>query len=233
METDKRVRAKLSKDRGNDMILEEYAKQNPFTGSIQFSIWDAKRRRVAEGFCGSGSLTDPVFVRNYNKKVRKAEITAEGRLILEVFLKEEKSPKLPKIETKDIKGKVKMRKECLLEEVDEALEEFYEAGEYDSYEFKIDEFDDGMISLESIKITIPELELYVYQGCVCVYDPDEEEYMPDFSITAVYEINEEDPKKYLYWEQDGIQVSLYNFLRSEKTMDNLGSLKCIIEVEGF
>ena len=41
-----------------------------------------------------------------------------------------------------------------------------------------------------------------------MYDEDERDWYADFSLIIIY--NNKDER--LYWEQDGIEVSLYNFL---------------------
>ena len=102
--------------------------------------------------------------------------------------------------------------------------------EIDYYEIPYE--DDMLIDTDGIRVVIPDLELSLRQGAVYVYDPDEDVYAADFSITLVYEEDEKDPEKYLYWEQDGLAVTLYNFLREkEMTLDHLEGLDCQIEVE--
>lgn len=125
-----------------------------------------------------------------------------------------------------------MTKECTLNELDDVLQEVYESGEYDGYEVEAEDMDDSIISIEGIRIVIPELNASVRQGDVCVYDEDEEYYCPDFSVTLIYEKDETDPQKYLYWESDGIMVSLYNYFYGKNyTMDDFGNMNCIVEIE--
>ena len=125
-----------------------------------------------------------------------------------------------------------MRKECLLGEIDDALETLYETVEYDMYEVEINEFDNSVLAVTGIRILVPELKVSLRQGDVCVFDPDEEEYVPDFSVSIVYEQDETDPKTFLYWEQDGFQVTLFNFFHKDLiSMDALSKMKCIIEID--
>lgn len=127
-----------------------------------------------------------------------------------------------------------MQKECLLCELDEALESLYETVEYDMYEVELEEFDDSILAVTGIRILVPELKISLRQGDVCVLDPDEEEYIPDFSVSIIYEQEETEPENYLYWEQDGYQVTLFNYFHKDNvSMEALGELKCIIEIDEF
>lgn len=67
------------------MTLGEYIEKNPYTGKIAFNVWNAKRKRYEEGFFGENSLDSPFFQKHYDKRLRKAEMNEEGRLIIEVF----------------------------------------------------------------------------------------------------------------------------------------------------
>lgn len=37
-------------------------------------------------------------------------------------------------------------------------------------------------------------------------------FEPDWSGTIIYELSETDPEKYLYYEQDGVRISIHNYL---------------------
>lgn len=45
------------------------------------------------------------------------------------------------------------------------------------------------------------------------------EWQPDWSLTWFY-YSEDEPNEYLYFEQDGIEVSVYNFLKSFSKQEN-------------
>jgi hypothetical protein len=128
---------------------------------------------------------------------------------------------------------IKMTKECLLGELEEVIDQLFEKGiDLDMYEIIVEKTEDCMLSIESMRVIIPELNVSMRQGAYCVYDPDEEEYVADFSISLIYEKDETNPKNYLYWEQDGYQITLSNYFRKDDiSMDSLDDLKCIIEIE--
>ncbi len=126
-----------------------------------------------------------------------------------------------------------MLKECLVEELEDVFSEIYDEGiEPDYYEVETDDFENAMITVEGVRVIVPELKIYMRKGEVCTYDEDEETYMPDFSVSIIYDSEETDPNKYLYWEQDGYQVTLFNFFSKEgKSLDELGQMKCLIELD--
>ena len=103
-------------------------------------------------------------------------------------------------------------KRCKLEELDEFLEELYEEDiEFVYHSVDIPEDDEFEMEVNGIRIIIPFLNISIREGMYCNYDPDEECFVPDFSITVLYEQEERDPGKYLYWEQDGIGMTLHNY----------------------
>lgn len=90
------------------------------------------------------------------------------------------------------------------------------------------EFWDDEVSVMTLftpAVHIPSLDLYLFEG---VYYVDG---MSDFSLTAVYK-GEPDPNREPdYWEQDPMDVALYNFLASdgkEHTLKELEELDCEI-----
>ena len=66
------------------------------------------------------------------------------------------------------------------------------------------------------------------------YSEEEQEYITDFSLTLIYEENESNPDNYLYWEQDGYSISVYNYLNSickRVEMEALEKKQCLITIE--
>lgn len=126
-----------------------------------------------------------------------------------------------------------MYRECKLGELEDNLGGIYDQDlDIEYYELPMKEDESVMITVEGIRVLLPELELSLCQGEYCVYDPEEDCYMADFSITLLYELNEKDPKAFLYWEQDGPQIALYNYLHNKDiSIDELAKKKCIIEIE--
>ena len=124
-----------------------------------------------------------------------------------------------------------IHRKCKLHEADDIIAELYDEGtEIECYEIPYEE--DMLIDTDGIRIVIPGLGLSLREGNVCVHDDEEDIWTADFSITLVYEKNEKDPSKYLYWEQDGPAVTLFNFLHEKgMSMDELENVDCEIEIE--
>ena len=219
------------------MKLRDYIDGNPFSGTISFSVWNARRRRAEEGFFGNADLRDALFQRYSDYTVRKVERTEKGWLVLEVSKNDGVSGK-PSSKEKpqmcmDCAVQIKKEKEdCFVENLDEVTAELCNACELVSYEITADDAENEIISVDGIRVVIPALHVSMRQGEVCIYDPEEERYMADYSVTILYEENETDPQRYLYWEQNGFQVALFNFFRNDDfSMNELGELKCIVEIE--
>lgn len=122
-----------------------------------------------------------------------------------------------------------MKITCKLEEVDEKIAELMDSLE-DIGELEVESEDDSKIVAYGYRVLIPALDLYAREGSMLAYDEDEQDWYPDFSLTLLY--NSEDEQ--LYWEQDGIEVSLYNFLNATnqaKSMEEISGLACILEVD--
>lgn len=122
---------------------------------------------------------------------------------------------------------------CKLDNIDDALENLYEEYDITDYIIDVDESNDK-INVFGYRVIIPEIGYSVREGVyLCEYE-DEDELVADFALSLIYYADEEDPSKYLYWEQDGIEVSLHNFLSIADEKDktkNLGQLNCKIELE--
>ena len=121
-----------------------------------------------------------------------------------------------------------MKKECLLKDLDEIFEALQEE-DFFAEDIMIEEEEgESAIFVSELRILIPSLKLEVREGFGGLWQEDEEYYMPDFSLTAVYEENAA-PEAYLMWEQDGPLVTLYNF--THKPMEELEQLECILLLE--
>ena len=108
--------------------------------------------------------------------------------------------------------KVTEEMEELLYVTSEVVEE--EAGEY-------------QIIREGWWIEIPELHLCLHEGEFLTFDEEEQEYLPDFSITIIRETGQDG---WLYFEQDCMIVSLANFMSGRMCMEELGDLECILRI---
>ena len=128
---------------------------------------------------------------------------------------------------------MKQQIKCKFEELDEVLEN--SIMEYDTEEYIVDiEDTDDKIAISGYRILFPFVNYSMRSGIYLADYGEEDGLMADFSLSLVYDYDEEDPSKWLYWEQDGEVVSLYNFL----TIVNKGSMfhtlentDCIVELE--
>ena len=94
--------------------------------------------------------------------------------------------------------------------------------------------DTDSIEVLGVHIMIPELGYSARFGEYLIYDEEADAYEADFSLTLIYDQNENDPSKYPYWEQDGIVIALYNFLnqpRKNNRVDDFENIKCVIEMD--
>ena len=77
-------------------------------------------------------------------------------------------------------------------------------------------------------VHIPELGINLREGVFCNYDEAEKEYLPDFSITVIMEAEEEAEGGWLYYEQDGFEITLANYFGGRMGMDAVSELSCLI-----
>ena len=125
--------------------------------------------------------------------------------------------------------------ETKLGEVEDLLYENDEIqAEMNIYDVSMEGADNESIEVEGVRIIIPELGYSARFGEYLIYDEEADAYEADFSLTLIYDIDEKAPDKYLYWEQDGIVIALYNYqnqMGKKKGVDDLGSIKCVVEVD--
>ena len=62
------------------------------------------------------------------------------------------------------------------------------------------------------KFTYKDYDVFIREGVWCEMDEETGDYLPDWSLSWFY-MYEDDPENYLYFEQDGPEVSTYNLLR--------------------
>lgn len=78
-------------------------------------------------------------------------------------------------------------------------------------------------------VLIPELKLKLHEGILCNFDEEENMFMPDVAVTVVYEVDA-DRTEYIYFESDGMETTLYNFLGGKKSAGEIENLWCEIVV---
>lgn len=109
--------------------------------------------------------------------------------------------------------------EKVVEEMEELLYVTCEVVEEEAGEYRI--------IREGWWIEIPELNLCLHEGVFLNFDEEEQEYLPDFSITIIRETGQDG---WLYFEQDGMIVSLANFMSGRMCMEELWNLECILRI---
>lgn len=89
--------------------------------------------------------------------------------------------------------------------------------------------DDSQIIVSGWSVYIESLNLTLRQEIVCVWGENENMFMPDFDITIVYE-GKAEAQKWLYYEQDGMVVTLNNWFRGKLSCKQLEQLECELVV---
>ena len=102
-----------------------------------------------------------------------------------------------------------MNKRYRLCDVEEAVSEMDELIDVDDDIAEID--DDMQLVISGWSVYIESLNITLRQGVACIWDEEEGLFMPDFDVTIVYEGNIE-TQEWLYYEQDGMVVTLGNWL---------------------
>lgn len=88
--------------------------------------------------------------------------------------------------------------------------------------------EDYQIVISGWWVHIPELNINLHEGVFCNYDEEEKEYLPDFAITVIMEAGEEPEGGWLYYEQDGFEITLANYFGGRMGMDAVSELSCLI-----
>ena len=116
-----------------------------------------------------------------------------------------------------------MNKRYRLCDVEEAVSEMEELMDIADDIAEID--DDMQIVISGWSVYVESLNLTLRQGIACVWDEGERLFMPDFDVTVVYEGNIE-TQEWLYYEQDGMVVTLGNWLNGRLSCEQIEQLWC-------
>ena len=116
-----------------------------------------------------------------------------------------------------------MNKRYRLCDVEEAVSESEELIDIADDIAEIDE--DMQLVISGWAVYIESLNLTLRQGIACVWDEGERLFMPDFDVTVVYEGNIES-QEWLYYEQDGMVVTLGNWLNGRLSCEQIEQLWC-------
>lgn len=88
--------------------------------------------------------------------------------------------------------------------------------------------EDYQIVISGWWVYVPELNINLHEGVFCNYDEEEKEYLPDFVITVIMEAEQEKEGGWLYYEQDGFEITLANYFGGRMGMDAVSELSCLI-----
>lgn len=77
-------------------------------------------------------------------------------------------------------------------------------------------------------VHIPELGINLHEGVFCNYDEEEKEYLPDFAVTVIMEAEGGQEGGWLYYEQDGFEITLANYHSGKLPMETVSELSCLI-----
>lgn len=120
-----------------------------------------------------------------------------------------------------------MRRRFRLVEVEEAVAEM-DFSEIDDDLVETDE--DVQLVISGWFVYIESLNISLTDGIVCVWDEEEQMFMPNFVVTVFYEGNMETGEiasgDWLYYEQDSFTVSLANWLNGRLSMNEIEQLWC-------
>ena len=116
-----------------------------------------------------------------------------------------------------------MNKRYRLGEIEEAVSEMEELIDTQDDIAEID--DDFQIVVSGWSVYVERLNLTLRQGVACIWDTEAGLFMPDFDVTIVYEGNIE-TQEWLYYEQDGMVVTLGNWLNGRLSCEQIEQLWC-------
>lgn len=85
--------------------------------------------------------------------------------------------------------------------------------------------EDMQLVISGWYVNIPELNLNLREGVVGIWDEEEKLFMPDFTVTVIYEC-EIESKEWLYYEKNGFVVTLENWLKGRLPAEQIGQLRC-------
>lgn len=114
---------------------------------------------------------------------------------------------------------------CEMEEIVNELDLSYVADDV------VETEEDYQIVVSGWWIFIPELHINVHEGVFCNYDENKKEYLPDFSITIIMEAaTERREGKWIYYEQDGFEITLANYFNGKMAIEDILELPCFIYI---
>ncbi|MDD2981652.1 MAG: hypothetical protein PHN80_17080 [Hespellia sp.] len=121
---------------------------------------------------------------------------------------------------------MEQEKKYFIGDIEEVLAEM-DFSDVDDDIAEIDE--DFIIQVSGWYLVIPSLGITVREGVACVFDEEEQMFMPDFDVTVLYE-GEVDAGTWMYYEQDGIVITLANWLNGRMQIEAIERLECVLKI---
>ena len=117
-----------------------------------------------------------------------------------------------------------MNRMCRLGEAEELLSEMDFSDVADDI---AETEEDTQLIVSGWWVFLSQLNLQLHEGILCNWDEEEQMFMPDVAVTVVYEADA-DRAEYIYFEQDGMTATLYNWLNGRLSISQIEALKCEI-----
>lgn len=121
---------------------------------------------------------------------------------------------------------MEQEKKYFIGDIEEVLAEL-DFSDVDDDIAEIDE--DFMIQVSGWYLVIPSLGITIREGVACVFDEEKQMFMPDFDVTVLYE-GEVDAGTWMYYEQDGIVITLANWLNGRMQIEAIERLECVLKI---
>ena len=93
-------------------------------------------------------------------------------------------------------------------------------------DYDIAELDGAELVLSGWWVYIPDLDLSLCPGTVCMWDDEGKIFMPDFDVTVIHEGKVTGQADTLFYKPDGIISTLDEWLGGSIDMDRLEQLWC-------
>lgn len=119
-----------------------------------------------------------------------------------------------------------LRKKCRVKDTERQLIEM----DLDDVSDDVAEIDDGIqIVISGYYLLIPELNIQIHKGILCVFEQEVNMYMPDEAVTLIIEVNGQEAEHICY-KQDGIIGTLYDWGQGKMSLDRIENMWCEIIV---
>lgn len=119
-----------------------------------------------------------------------------------------------------------LRKKCRVKDAERQLIEM----DLDDVSDDVAEIDDGIqIVISGYYLLIPELNIQIHKGILCVFEQELNMYMPDEAVTLIIEVNGQEAEHICY-KQDGIIGTLYDWGQGKMSLDRIENMWCEIIV---